>query len=416
MKFISKDCPISKLDAPEIVSIAVQQHIGKPAMPVVAVGDTVKCGQLIAKADGFVSANIYSSVSGSVIAIEKRANPRGGLDTHIVIKRDENAGDDYLKLEPLKEKTKETIIARIAEAGIVGMGGAGFPTFIKLSPKTPVDTLIINAAECEPYLTCDYRLMIERTDQLVQGFRLIAKALGVDHIIVGVEKNKPDAVALFEKYDDLDVVLLRKRYPMGSEKHLIYCCTGRRVPPGKLPADAGCVVQNIATSYAVYEAIELDKPLFERVVTVSGQCVEHPANLMVRFGTSFDYILDKCGGIKGDIGMIIDGGPMMGATMLSTDYYTRKTDSGLLLLPKSEVSLKNPTPCISCGSCARVCPMHLMPMDIDFYTQAGDYVMAKERGGVLNCIECGSCAYVCPANRALVQSIQLCKQKLREMK
>ena len=416
MKFISKDCPISKLDAPEIVSIAVQQHIGKPAMPVVAVGDTVKCGQLIAKADGFVSANIYSSVSGSVIAIEKRANPRGGLDTHIVIKRDENADDDYLKLEPLKEKTKETIIARIAEAGIVGMGGAGFPTFIKLSPKTPVDTLIINAAECEPYLTCDYRLMIERTDQLVQGFRLIAKALGVNHIIVGVEKNKPDAVALFEKYDDLDVVLLRKRYPMGSEKHLIYCCTGRRVPPGKLPADAGCVVQNIATSYAVYEAVELDKPLFERVVTVSGQCVEHPANLMVRFGTSFDYILDKCGGIKGDIGMIIDGGPMMGATMLSTDYYTRKTDSGLLLLPKSEVSLKNPTPCISCGSCARVCPMHLMPMDIDFYTQAGDYAMAKERGGVLNCIECGSCAYVCPANRALVQSIQLCKQKLREMK
>ena len=240
--------------------------------------------------------------------------------------------------------------------------------------------------------------------------------MGVSHIIVGVEKNKPDAIALFEKYDDLDVVILRKRYPMGSEKHLIYCCTGRRVQPGKLPADAGCVVQNIATSYAVYEAVELNKPLFERVVTVSGQCVENPANLIVRFGTSFDYILDKCGGIKGDIGMIIDGGPMMGATMLSTDYYTRKTDSGLLLLPKSEVSLKNPTPCISCGSCARACPMHLMPMDIDFYTQAGDYIMARDRGGVLNCIECGSCAYVCPANRAIVQSVQLCKQKLREMK
>lgn len=416
MKFISKDCPIRRLEAPDVASIAVQQHIGKPAAPVVEVGDTVKCGQLIAKADGFVSANIYSSVSGNVIAIEKRANPRGGLDTHIVIKRDENADDTFVPLEPLKEKTKETIIARIAEAGIVGMGGAGFPTFIKLSPKTPVDTLIINAAECEPYLTCDYRLMIEKTDELVQGFRLIAKALGVSHIIVGVEKNKPDAVALFEKYDDLDVVILRKRYPMGSEKHLIYCCTGRRVQPGKLPADAGCVVQNIATSYAVYEAVELNKPLFERVVTVSGQCVENPANLIVRFGTSFDYILDKCGGIKGDIGMIIDGGPMMGATMLSTDYYTRKTDSGLLLLPKSEVSLKNPTPCISCGSCARACPMHLMPMDIDFYTQAGDYIMARDRGGVLNCIECGSCAYVCPANRAIVQSVQLCKQKLREMK
>ena len=416
MKFISKDCPIRRLEAPAVASIALQQHIGKPAAPVVAVGDTVKCGQLIAKADGFVSANVYSSVAGKVIAIEKRANPRGGMDTHVVINRDPDADDSFVPLEPLKEKTKETIIARIAEAGIVGMGGAGFPTFIKLSPKTPVDTLIINAAECEPYLTCDYRLMVEQTDKLVEGFRLIAKALGVNHIIVGVEKNKPDAISLFEKYDDLDVVILRKRYPMGSEKHLIYCCTGRRVPPGKLPADAGCVVQNVATSYAVYEAVELNKPLFERVVTVSGQCVENPANLIVRFGTSFDFILEKCGGIKGDIGMIIDGGPMMGATMLSTDYYTRKTDSGLLLLPASEVSLSNPTPCISCGSCARVCPMHLMPMDIDFYTQAGDYIMAKERGGVLNCIECGSCAYVCPASRALVQSIQLCKQKLREMK
>ena len=179
MKFISKDCPISRLEAPGIVSIALQQHIGKPASPVVAVGDTVKCGQLIAKADGFVSANIYSSVAGSVIAIEKRANPRGGLDTHVVIKRDETASDDFVPLEPLKEKTKETVIARIAEAGIVGMGGAGFPTSVKLSPKTPVDTLIINAAECEPYLTCDYRLMIEKTDELVQGFRLLATALGV---------------------------------------------------------------------------------------------------------------------------------------------------------------------------------------------------------------------------------------------
>lgn len=417
MKFISKDYAIAPLETPDVVSIATQQHIGKPSAPVVQVGDKVKCGQLIAKADGIISANVYSSATGEVVAIEKRLNPRGGSDTHIVIKKDADAkDDDFVPLPPIAEKTKEAIISRIAEAGIVGMGGAGFPTSVKLAPKTPVDTLIINAAECEPYLTCDYRLMIEKTDELVQGFRLIAKALNVNHIIVGIEKNKPDAIEKFAAYDDLDVVVLRKRYPMGSEKHLIYCCTGRKVPPAKLPADVGCVVQNIATSFAVYEAVELNKPLFERTVTVSGQCVASPANLRVKFGTSFDYILQKCGGIKGDIGMIIDGGPMMGTTMLSTDYYTRKTDSGLLLLPKSEVSISQPSACISCGSCARACPMHLMPMDIDFYTQAGDYEMAKVRGGVMNCIECGTCSYVCPANRALVQSIQLCKKKLREMK
>lgn len=417
MKFISKDCPIRTLQAPETVSIALQQHIGKPAVPVVAVDDSVHCGQLIAKADGFVSANVYSSVTGKVTAIEKRKNTRGGTDTHIVIQRDTQADEkDFMPLAPLKELTKESIVARIAEAGIVGMGGAGFPSSVKLCPQSPVDTLIINAAECEPYLTCDYRLMIEKTDELVKGFRLISKALGVNHIIVGIEKNKPDAIDLFEKYSDLDVVVLRKRYPMGSEKHLIYCCTGRKVPPAKLPADVGCVVQNIATAYAVYEAVELNKPLYERVVTVSGECVQSPANLIVKFGTNFDYIIQNCNGVKGDLGMIICGGPMMGATLLNTDYYTKKTDSGLLLLPKSTVAISNPTNCISCGSCAKVCPMHLMPMDIDFYTQAGDYQSAKTKGGVLNCIECGSCAYVCPANRALVQSIQLCKKKLREQK
>ena len=411
-KSLSANCPIKALEAPSSVALSLQQHIGRPAVPIVSAGDSVRTGQLIARADGPVSANVYASVSGTVAGIEKRPNPRGGSTDCIVITGD--GKDESVSLPPLEEITGETVRARIAEAGIVGMGGAGFPTAVKLSPKTPVDTLIVNAAECEPYLTCDYRLMIEKTDELVRGFELLALALGVKNIIVAVEKNKPEAIAKFDSYPQLGVAVLRKRYPMGSEKHLIYCCTGRKVPPGKLPADVGVVVQNVATAYAVYEAVEKNKPLYERVMTVSGEAVKTPANLLVRFGTGFGAVLDACGGAEESAAVYIDGGPMMGATLLSTDYNTRKTDSGLLVLDRRTAAIAQPTACIHCGRCAEACPMHLLPMDIDFYTLAGDYAMARDRGGVLNCIECGCCAYVCPANRALVQNIQMCKQKLRE--
>ncbi|MBP5242253.1 MAG: RnfABCDGE type electron transport complex subunit C [Clostridia bacterium] len=277
--------------------------------------------------------------------------------------------------------------------------------------------MIINGAECEPYLTSDYRLMLEKTEELLQGIRLLKTALGVSKVLFGIEKNKPDAIALFEAYDDVQVVKLKERYPMGGEKQLIYCCTGRKVPCGKLPADVGCVVQNVSTAYAVYEAVEKNKPLFERVLTVSGGAIKQPKNLLVKNGTSYEHILSLCGGVDEEkLGMLIDGGPMMGYSVISTSFYTKKATSGLLALDKKEVNLEEPTPCLSCGKCADVCPMHLMPMDIDFYTQAGEYERARDLGGVMNCIECGACAYTCPARRAIVQSVTMAKAKLRAMK
>lgn len=414
MKYLSCDKPIEVMDEPEIVAICLQQHIGKPAVPVVEKGDSVYQGQLIASADGYVSANIYASVSGEVIGFEKRPNPKGQLNDYILIKNDFK--NNTMTLPMLTDLTSESIVERITLAGIVGMGGAGFPTAVKLSPRTPVDTLIINGAECEPYLTCDYRLMLEKTAEVIGGIRYLAKALNVSNIIVGIEKNKPKAIELFSRFEDITVVPLKKAYPMGSEKHLIYCVSGRKVPLGKLPSDAGCVVQNIATSLAVYEAVALGKPLYERVLTVSGKSIPEPKNILVKFGTPFDKILDFCGGVPDNCIALIAGGPMMGVPMVSTNFYTRKTDSGILALGKSEFDYNSPTNCINCGKCARACPMKLLPMSIDFYTQAGEYEKAEKIGGVNNCIECGCCAYVCPAKRSLVQSIALCKSKLRQMK
>ncbi len=395
------------------MAISLSQNIGRPSIPLVQVGDPVTVGQLIASEGGFVGSNVYSSVSGTVQAIEERFNPNGTKSTYVII---ENDGNDYAHelLEPLKEITKESVLGRIRTAGIVGMGGAGFPTAVKLSPKQKVDTLVINGAECEPYLTCDYRLMIERTAEVYRGIKLLALALGVERICLGIESNKPDCIKLFSAYSDIQVVRLKKRYPMGSEKHLIYSCIGRKVPCGKLPADAGAVVSNIATAYAVYEAVDLNKPLYERVVTVSGNGVVSPRNLLIKIGTPLDKVIDYCGGLKDNAAMMVAGGPMMGPTMLSTDLYTTKTSSGLLALTDKEVHVGDPTPCINCGRCAEACPMRLQPMLIDFYTQAHDYEKAAKFGGVKDCISCGTCAYVCPAKRSIIQSITLCKKKLAE--
>ena len=412
-KEFSRDNPIEVMEAPDIVAISVQQHIGKPSIPVVNVGDEVLMGQLIAKEAGFIGANVFSSVSGTVMGIEKRPNVNGVMGDYVVINNDHHYRE--MTLPDMPDREPATIKARIREAGIVGMGGAGFPTDVKLSPRTPVDTLVINAAECEPYLTCDFRLMMEKTDEVAQGIRLIAKALNVTKIIVGIEINKPEAIAEFEKCEDMEIVGLKKAYPMGSEKHLIYSCTGRKVPVGKLPADAGCVVQNVATAYAVYEAVEKNKPLYERVMTVSGRGAVHHKNLLVKTGTSFGAIMEDCG-VKDGVTMFVAGGPMMGPAMASTDVYTTKTTSGFLLMLPEEVDESSPTPCINCGACADVCPMNLLPMQIDFYTLSGNYDLAAKYGGVLNCISCGCCAYVCPAKRALTQSIALCKQKLNEKK
>ncbi len=314
----------------------------------------------------------------------------------------------------LENPSPEQIKERIAECGIVGLGGAGFPTAVKASPKTPVDTLIVNGAECEPYLTCDHRLMVEKADEIARGARYIAQALGVTAIIIGIESNKPDAIKCFEKYDDIKPVVLRKQYPMGGEKQLIYVTTGRKVGLGKLPADVGVIVQNVATCYAVCEAVELGKPLYERVVTVSGGAVKEPKNLWVKVGTSVKDVVEYCGGETSSPKKAVLGGPMTGTAIADYDGYTHKTTSGILLLDEKEAAADEPTPCLNCGKCADVCPMHLMPMNTAFYSAAGDFEAAAKMGNVSYCIECGACEYICPAKRPLIQAIRKTKAEIRK--
>ncbi|MBO5327735.1 MAG: electron transport complex subunit RsxC [Clostridia bacterium] len=407
MKYLSCNAVTEVLPAPEEVAISTLQSLGKPATCCVNVGDKVKKGQLIADADGVVSSDVFSSVSGEVVKILELVGAHGVTEKYIVIKNDMLETEQYFNA--LENPTPEQIKERIKEAGIVGLGGAGFPTAVKGAPKTPVDTLILNGAECEPYLTCDHRLMVENTDEIVRGAKLIAKAIGVSNIIIGIENNKPDCIAAFEKYEDIKVVSLKKKYPMGSEKHIIYATTGRKVGVGKLPADSGVIVQNVATAFAVCEAVEKGKPLFERIVTVSGKAVKEPKNLWVKLGTPVKDIIAYCGGEACSPKKIVQGGPMTGVALANYDEYTHKTTSGVLLLTEKEAAKNNPTPCINCGRCADACPMLLMPMNTEFYAAAGDYENAAKLGNTLSCIECGACEYVCPANRPLIQAIRKTK-------
>lgn len=412
-KALSAAAPIETLTGAVEVAIPLRQHIGKPATPVVEAGSTVKRGQLIGKADGMISANVHASVAGTVKALEERADGKGGSCVHVVIACNETNETDFMP--PLADASAEEIAQRVQDAGIVGMGGAGFPTAVKLKPRTKVDTLVLNGAECEPYLNCDNRIMLEQRDKIVRGAKYLAKALGIENIVIGIERNKPEAIATFEE-TDLNVVALKKQYPMGSEKHLIYCCTGRKVPLGGLPADAGVNVQNVMTALAVCEAVEEGKPLIERVVTVSGKGVETPKNLLCPIGVPLSTLTDACGGIKEEAVKYVAGGPMTGAALTGLDGVVTKTTSSLLLLTAKETNSDEPTPCINCGKCADVCPMKLMPMQTAFYTAAKEYENANKYGGVLSCIECGACSYICPARRPLAQSIKTAKAELRTKK
>ncbi len=412
-KALTADSTIEVMPAPKKAYLSMSQHIGAPANPVVCVGDKVIKGQLVGEASGPVSANVYASICGTVTEISDLVNGMGQKQKYVVIEND--GSNDEIKFAPIADQNPKTLVERIKEAGIVGLGGAGFPTAIKLSPKNPLDTLIINGAECEPYLNCDYRLMLERTEDVYKGIKLVAKALNLDNVILGIEANKPEAIRAFSKYEDLKIVVLKKQYPMGSEKHLIYCTTGRKVPLGKMPFDVGCCVQNIKTVIACYEAIELSMPLTDIVMTVSGDGIITPKNLKVAIGTPFEDIIEYCDGMKVDVAKIIAGGPMMGKALANFKHYARKTDSGILFLTDKETNTKSPTNCINCARCANNCPMRLMPMYIEFYALAGDYVNA-EKYGAMNCIECGSCAYNCPAKRSLVQSISYAKAKIKESK
>ena len=413
MKELCMESPIESMPAPEKVYLSTSQHIGAPAIPIVNVGDYVKKGQLIAEASGPISANVYSSVSGSVVSVEDIVNGLGQKQKYIIIENDRK--EDGLSFADIDESSTANIIERIRLAGIVGLGGAGFPTAVKLTPKNPLDVLIINGAECEPYLNCDYRLMIEKTEQIYEGIKIVAKVLQSKRIIIGIEANKPLAIKAFEKYSDLETVVLKKQYPMGSEKHLIYCTTGRKVPVGKMPFDVGCSVQNIKTVLACYKAVVKNSPLIETVMTVSGKGFNQSKNLKVRLGTPFSDIAEFCGGIKDTAVKLVAGGPMMGKALINLNQFVRKTDSGFLALTKEEADVIEPTNCINCAKCAKNCPMRLMPMYIESFALAGDYKQA-ERYGAMNCIECGSCAYNCPAKRPLVQNIALAKSTIRGLK
>ena len=405
----TQQLPAERIAVPTEVAIPLSQHAGAPAQPIVEAGQAVKRGELIAVSAGNVSSNIHASVSGTVKEVGARFNGCGGKTDFIVITASETQEDAFLPA--LKNPTSEEIISRIEECGIVGMGGAGFPTHVKLRPTVAVDTLILNGAECEPYLTCDDALMQEKCAEIVRGAKYLAKALKVSRILIAIEQNKPAALALFEK-TDLDVVPLKKKYPMGSEKQLIYCCTGRKVPLGKLPAHVGVIVQNVATAYAVCEAVEQGKPLIERIVTVTGGAIAQPKNLLCPVGTPLSTLADACGGEK-DAAKLVAGGPMTGTALTGTEAVVTKTTGGFLFLTKKETNTDEPTPCINCGRCADVCPMHLMPMQTEFYTNAKEYENADKFGGVLACIECGACSYVCPARRPLAQAIKTAKAELR---
>ena len=411
-KQLSSGRALEQLPPPEEVFISLSQSLGRPALPCVEKGAKVKRGECIAKADGAISSDVFASISGEVIDIRTMTAQGGGEETFLVIKADQS-GEEF-RFPALTDPTPEEIRARVKECGIVGLGGAGFPTAVKLSPPCPVDTLILNGAECEPYLTCDHRLMLEFTDEIARGARYLKQALDCKRIIIGIEDNKPDCISAFERYPDIAVVRLRKQYPMGGEKQLVYSATGRKIRPGKLPADAGVVVQNVATAFAVCEAVEQGKPLYERAVTVSGGAVNEPKNVWTPVGTPLSALVSFAGGEKTSPSKIVQGGPMTGIALPSYDFYTHKTTSGVLLLDAKEASLSEPSPCVSCGKCADACPMHLMPMQTDFYAEAGDYEAAAKQGGALHCIECGVCAYVCPARRPLIQSIRKTKQEMRK--
>jgi len=417
-KGASGDVGITEFPAPAVAYVPLAQHIGAPAEPVVAAGETVRMGQLIAKAVGYVSANIFSPVSGIVKGTESRGQSEGKKGPHLVIEND--GRDEEFLLPPLAENAgAEEIVKRIEEAGIVGMGGAGFPAAVKLKSKKPVDTLIINGAECEPYITADYRIMLELTAELAEGCKVLARALGVPKFIIGIENNKPDAIARLSEYfseNDVpgEIAVLRSKYPQGAEKQMIYAVTRRKVPRGGLPADIGVIVHNVHTALSTYNAAAKGQTLYKRVVTVTGGGVEKKLNAWIRTGTPYSDVATECG-MSEDTIKILNGGPMMGAAVSNTGVVVTKTTSCLLFLTAAEAPVCEGYTCILCGRCARVCPMKLMPMFIDSNTLVKNFTEAK-RYGAGECIRCGCCAYVCPSKRPLVQNILLARKEIAERK
>lgn len=416
----SRGSAIEPMDLPDVVNIPLSQHIGAPAVAKVAKGDKVLVGQLIAEAGGFMSANIHAPVSGTVTAVDAQPNGQGLRQPMITIKRE---GDEWMpeidRSETLVEKcdlSPKEIIDKIKAAGIVGMGGATFPTHVKLMipDGKKAEALIINGVECEPFLTSDYRTMLERGERLIAGTRILMKAVGVGKAFIGVENNKPDAIAhlrsLLGSDSGISVVALKTRYPQGGEKQLIAAVTGRQVPPPPaLPIDVGAVVCNASTAVAVYEAVQKNKPLIERVVTVTGKSLKEPKNLLTRMGTPVESLIAKCGGLpEGDV-RVLNGGPMMGRALVNLAMPVMKGCSGIVVMSGKEVLRGEESACVKCAKCVSACPMGLEPYLISKLTRkrAWDDV---ESNDITSCIECGCCQFTCPANIPLLDHIRLGKQ------
>ena len=419
---ISANAAIEEFPLVDTAFVALNQHLGAPAEPVVAKGDKVLAGQLIAKASGFISANIHSPVSGTVSSVEFLPDMAGNPVQHVVISVE---GDEWLPSidrSPVIVKdiklSSEEIIAKIAERGIVGLGGAAFPTHIKLSPPPgkKAEFLIVNGAECEPYLTSDYRIMIEMPEQILIGVKLMMKALKVDKAYLGIEENKPVAIKKMKEiaaasYPEIKIVSLKKRYPQGGEKQLIDAIIKRRVPSMGLPIDVGAVVQNVGTALAVYEAVQKNKPLVDGIVTVTGSCMKEQRNFKLRVGTTFDKIMFAIGGFPKDAVKLISGGPMMGKAVSRTEASSTKSTSALLLLTEEETKRGEESNCIRCAKCVDACPMGLEPYLLNRLSRQGKTVELEENM-VQDCIECGCCLYSCPANIPLLDTIRYSKAQV----
>ena len=410
-KSLAKDKAIVTVMPKGDLIYPLSQHIGAPASPIVSVGDHVLKGQKIAEAGGFVSAPIHASVSGTVKAIEPHFNPTGSKVNCIVVENDgEYQEVEYTPSKPLDELTKEEILNLIGEAGIVGMGGAGFPTKVKLSPKEPekIEYVIANCAECEPYITADYRRMLENPEELVSGMKVVLKLFDNAKGIFGVEDNKPDCIAKLKELTKdeprMEVLALKTKYPQGAERQLIFATTGRAINSSMLPADAGCVVDNVETLIGIHHAVIDGRPVIERIVTVSGDGVKEPGNFKVLFGTNQRELVEAAGGFLDEPEKVISGGPMMGFAMFTLDTPITKTSSSILCLTKDEVAANEPSACINCGRCVEVCPSRIIPSRLaDFAEHHNEEAFTKWEG--LECVECGSCSYVCPAKRQLKQAI-----------
>lgn len=404
--------PIREVKAGKELAFLTSQHIGAPARPCVKKGDHVLAGQKIAEAGGFVSAPVYSSVSGKVKGIEKRRTATGDLSDAIIILNDDRYESVEFKGCPSPEHlSKEEILSKIREAGVVGMGGAGFPTAVKLSPKNPeqIDTILVNGAECEPYLTSDYRCMIEQPEKITGGLNCILQLFDHAEGVICIEDNKPEAIRILsraaEKEGRIRVQPLKTKYPEGGERCLINAVTGRELNSGMLPADVGCIVDNVATVMAVYDAVICGKPVMDRVFTVSGDAPDQPGNFRAPIGMYYSELAEEAGGFKEQPEKIISGGPMMGFALYDLEIPVTKTSGGITCFLKDPVSRVKPSPCISCGRCLRACPEHLMSTKLSDFAEHGDKKSFEAFYG-LECVECGTCSYVCPAKRPLAQNIR----------